>query len=292
MNESWTNLLTYPVVIEGAEDKLGKWETIYTAETQEQFEFQINSYKFPVYPFMRIRDTSGQTFEVSQSQLLDYNEKAAVHTNERTEPLKAFLKSAPENALEIARELLKGAIAAKHFHIQPKSKLALGHPNLHAILLHEFPDSVVCKILVDDGFITETEPVVTLWKNKEALFGITPESLNVEVAAFLCLLCASVVRDFWVLEERAAQRTYQKRTEKTRERVGTGKDRKLVITKDYTFIPRFQYDLSSYQKHPRSISHQARVTLSPHLETERESGGTRGGIWDTGQRGSDVCAST
>lgn len=52
---------------------------------------------------------------------------------------------------------------------------------------------------------------------------------------------------------------------RTRQREGTGKDRKLVITKDHTFIPRFQYDLSSYQNHPRVISHQARVTLSPHL---------------------------
>ena len=73
------------------------------------------------------------------------------------------------------------------------------------------------------------------------------------------------VRDFWVIEERAAERAYQKITEKTRERQGTGKDRKLVITKDYTFIPRFQYDLSAYQKHPSAVSHQARVTLSPHL---------------------------
>ena len=63
----------------------------------------------------------------------------------------------------------------------------------------------------------------------------------------------------------AAQRTYQKRTEKTRKREGTGKDRKLVVTKDYIFIPRFQYDLNAYQKHPRTVSHQARVTLSPHL---------------------------
>ena len=265
MQQSWVDFLTFPVVIEGAEDKIGTWEKVYTAETQDQFEFQINSYKFPVFPFMRIRDADGQTFEVSQSQLLDYNEKAATRTNQKTEPLKAFLKSAPEKALETAHELLKGAIAAKHFHIQPKSKLVLGHPNLHAILLHEFSDSVVCKILVDDGAITETEPSVTLWKDKAKPFGITPESLNREVSAFLCLLCASVVRDFWVLEERAAQRSYQKRTEKTRERVGTGKDRKLVITKDYTFIPRFQYDLASYQNHPRAISHQARVTLSPHL---------------------------
>ena len=121
------------------------------------------------------------------------------------------------------------------------------------------------KILVHEGPITETEPSVTLWKDKSKPFGITPESLNPEVAAFLCLLCACVVRDFWVLEARSARQIYQKNTSKTRNREGTGKARKLVITKDYTFIPRFRYDLASYQKHPRSVSHQARVTLSPHL---------------------------
>ena len=194
--QSWVDILKFPVVIEGTDDKVKPWETVYEAENREQFEFQINSYKFPVHPFMRIRDADGQTFEVSQSQLLDYNEKAAAQTNAKTEPLKAFLRGAPEKALETAHELLKGAIAAKHFHIQPKSTLVLGHPNLHAILLHEFSDSVVCKILVDDGPITETEPSVTLWKDKKKPFGITPESLNAEVSAFLCLLCASVCKGF------------------------------------------------------------------------------------------------
>lgn len=57
---------------------------------------------------------------------------------------------------------------------------------------------------------------------------------------------------------------YQKRTEKRREQQGKGKARKMVIHKDYTFIPRFQYDLSVYQT-TKTVQHQARVTLSPHL---------------------------
>ena len=94
---------------------------------------------------MRIRDGAGKTYEVSQSSLLQFNAKTAAMTNQKTEPLKTFLKSAPTQALKTASELLQAAIAAQHFHIQPKSRLVLDHPNLHAILFHEFPDSVVCK---------------------------------------------------------------------------------------------------------------------------------------------------
>ena len=37
---SWASLLTYPVVIEGRDTKVGKWELVYEAETQEVFEFR------------------------------------------------------------------------------------------------------------------------------------------------------------------------------------------------------------------------------------------------------------
>ena len=90
MNESWVDILKFPVVIEGAENEASGWEVVYTAEKREQFEFQINSYKFPVFPLMRIRDASGQTFEVSQSQLLDYNEKASARTNEENRTLESI----------------------------------------------------------------------------------------------------------------------------------------------------------------------------------------------------------
>ena len=157
-------------------------------------------------------------------------------------------------------------MAAKHFVIPPRSHVLIDHPNLHHVRLVEFEDSVVCRIHVNDTEPDETEPSVTIWKLKDPVeFSITPNGLDVDVGAFLVILCASIVRDFWVLETRTKQRTYQRRTEKTRKREGTGKDRKLVVEKDYVFIPRFEYNLSSYQSQPRSVSHQVRVTLSPHL---------------------------
>ena len=264
MQKSWVDVLNFPVTIEGREDTIVPWIPIFQAETREIFEFRINSFKFPVYPYMRIRTADGETFEVSQESLLDFNEKAAAETKRKTEPLKAFLTSAPEAALETARELVQAGLAARRFLIAPNSRVTLHHPNLHAILMHEFEDSVVCKILVDDSPITETEPAVTLWHDIEKGFGITPDSLDAEVSAFLILLCASIVRDFWVIEERTRGRVYQKRTEKKRERQGTGKDRKLIVEKTYIFLPRFRYTLDSNLSQSK-ISHEVRVRLSPHL---------------------------
>ena len=85
--QNWSNMLTFPVIFEGAEDKMGKWHIIYEAETQEEFDFKIHSYKFPVYPFMRVRDATGETFEVSQSRLMHFNATAAAKTNEKGRPL-------------------------------------------------------------------------------------------------------------------------------------------------------------------------------------------------------------
>ena len=79
-----------------------------------------------------------------------------------------------------------------------------------------------------------------------------------------CSALPSIVRDFWVLEERTRAQVYQKHTKKNRKREGKGKARKLVITKDYVFIPRAAYDLSAYQT-TKTVQHQTRVTLSPHL---------------------------
>jgi hypothetical protein len=38
----------------------------------------------------------------------------------------------------------------------------------------------------------------------------------------------------------------------------------MIVEKDYTFIPRFSYDLSVYQT-TKTVQYQARVMLSPHL---------------------------
>ena len=92
----------------------------------------------------------------------------------------------------------------------------------------------------------------------------TPEEVHHNIKGFLILLCASIIRDFWVLETRTQKQQYTRHTEKTRERTGRGKQRKLKVTKNYTYIPRFKYDLETYEVN-KTIQHQTRAKLSPHL---------------------------
>ena len=257
--------IAFPVVFEGKAHEIQKhWTHIATYETRADMEFRMSAYLMPCMPFMRARDANGEIFEVSQEQLMNFHEVTTSHNQKVLEPLRAFAKAAPQEALKTAAELVRGGLSAKHFHISPNSCVQLHHPNLHAIEFAEFEDIVIGKLLVD-GEKNETEPTVIIHKSPEINFGVSPEELRLDIKSFLILLVAAITRDFWVLEARAAARTYQRRTEKERKRVGTGKDRKRVVEKTHIFIPRFQYDLASYQKHPRVVSTQARVTLSPHL---------------------------
>lgn len=263
--KDWLTSLKPPITIEGRETDTD-WQAIYTAATLEDFEFQLSSYQLPVYPVMRIRDADGHTFEVKQSDLLKYNADAIARTQAKIQPLQNFTHAAPADALKIALELIRGARVSQHFTIPPRAQVHLHHPALHHVVLMELEASVVCRIHVDDAEPDDSEPTVTLWKaHPDGHFSVTPEAIDAGIQAFLILLCAAIVRDFWVLEPHTRQRAYRTRTEKKRERKGTGKDRKLVVSKDYIFLPRFQYNLAAYQDRPRTIAQQTRVTLSPHL---------------------------
>ena len=208
------------------------------------------------------------------SEVVEHNEEYEARAAQALAPLDAFVRSAPERAAEIADELITAGLRSQHFTITPRSQVLLSHPNLHSLTLHEFDDCVVCRVHVNDEPLTDFEPIVTVWKTEigsmvnsqilDARFSFSPYNIAEGIQAFLILLVASIVRDFWVLEERARQKVYARRTEKRRERQGKGKGRKLTVIKDYTFIPRFQYDLSQYQT-TKQVQHQARVTLSPHL---------------------------
>ena len=190
------------------------------------------------------------------------------------EPLTAFVKAAPERSAEIADELITAALRSQHFTISSRSQVLLSHPNLHGLILQEFDDCVVCRVHVTDGPADDTEPIVTIWKPEiesvvdpqqlDARFSFAPSEIDKGIQLFLILLCASIVRNFWVLEERTRQTLYQRRTKKRRKREGKGKARKMIVEKDYTFIPRFSYDLSVYQT-TKTVQYQARVMLSPHL---------------------------
>ena len=296
------NLITFPVELQGKLAATGEWESIFLAKTMEDFEYRFSSFAFEMqYSATRIVMADGRTHEQTLEEMIQHNEIVERRSKAQLAPLKTFAQAAPAQAIETAYELIKAAIAAKHFVIPPRSDVMLSHPNLHHIHLIEFDDSVVCRVHVDDREVDDTEASVTIWKenatgelsrkkripailtaervavfHRENLrtldeipfpnFSVNPFTLDSGIQAFLVLLCASIVRDFWMLEERSRQRTYQTRTEKQRRREGTGKARKLVVEKNYIFIPRFEYDLSVYQDKPdKKIQHEVRVTLSPHL---------------------------
>ena len=262
-----SSVLEYPVVVEGCELKFGKWELIYEAKDALDFDFKMNTYKIPAYPFMRARDNAGQIMEMTREQFMEFHEITTKNLLKELEPLRAFVNSTPEEAIATANELVRAGHIAKHFAITPNSVVTLGHPNLHALRVTEIEGSVVCRLQIVEGIATDVEPTVTIWTADDLLgkFTVVPEELDAPIKEFLCLLCAGIVRDFWVLENRTRQRSYQTRKEKKRERVGTGKDRKLTVEKQYTFIPRFQYDLNAYQDRAKQVSYETRVTLSPHL---------------------------
>lgn len=269
--QNWTETLAYPVVIEGRHEWEQDWTTVDTIATQADFEYRIDSFYYPVlFPLMRLRDAQGQVMTVTQQQLLDYDKKAKARVLSETSPLSAFMKSSPAQAMETAQELVQAGIAAKRFLILPSSKVILGHEALYAVQLHEFENSVVCKILVSDKQAHEAECSVTVWKterlvdNEPTWFSMTPDNLPHAVVSFLCLLTATIVRDFWVMEEKSVARAYTRRKEKTRKREGTGKERRLVVEKKYIYLPRCAYQLAT-DRAQTQISREVRVRLSPHL---------------------------
>ena len=269
MIKDWMETIKFPAVIEGKNGD-GEWRHIVKLETIADLSYKMNAYRLPVYDEMRIRDSAETCNSIFRERLYEFNKKATQTAITDTAHLNKFLKSAPEQALQTAGELVKAGLHAKHFHIRDNSKVLLDSPDLHALMFHEFDKMVVCKVLVTDAPITEMEPTITLWKKpikigtEQHAFSTSPDNLDDKVCAFLILLAASIVRDFWVLDERARGRKYEKRTEKTRTRVGQGAERKLVVSKEYIFIPRFRYALAS-NRSASEVSHSVRVRLSPHL---------------------------
>ena len=110
--------------------------------------------------------------------------------------------------------------------------MQIGHPTLDRIELLEYPDSVVALLHTEQGIKLEDTAAVTIYKALEDRFYLVPDTASEQVKAFAYLLCGSVVRDFWVLEERSRGRVYARKTEKKRQRVGHGKERKLVVKKN------------------------------------------------------------
>lgn len=256
--------LKYPVVFEGKVGD-GPWKLCMKAESVADIEFRLMSVAL-IGDRFRITDASGYQWETTCDEIIEKNKSVEDSILTRLKPLEALTSDCDANTVAAAEEIITGAQTSQHFQIPDRSVVQIGHPALDRLELLEYPDSVVVLLHTEPGLKLEDTAAVTIHKALEDRFYFVPDTASEQVKAFAYLLCGSVVRDFWVLEARSRGRVYQKRTEKKRERVGHGKDRKLVVTKDYTFIPRFRYTLEGIgQEIATPEARQVRVSLSPHI---------------------------
>lgn len=287
---SWQDL-EYPVQFE-FQRLDDKWVPFYKANNPEECQYRLSSYGLGTnigFKQIRIIEANGTIcFRHTKAQMDNFNREFRASVKKATQPLKTFVNASPKESIETAIELVTGALASQHFTIPRDSVVKLNHQVIDRITIQEFHDCVISRIHIINDPSDLATPAVTFWKDNTYLefldekgpyvipefpcqpkmdgpgFAFTPYEVHNDIKGFLILLCAAIIRDFWVLEERSASRAYIKHTKKTRERKGRGKDRKLEIKKDYTFIPRFQYNLESYKVN-KTIQHQTRVSLSPHL---------------------------
>ena len=304
---TWENL-TYPIRFE-YENMNGKWHCFYEAKNANECRYRLSSFGLSTeadFKRIRIVDRTGDAFfEHTKEEMHYFNEDFRSNVIKTVVPLKAFVNNAPKESIETAIELVTGGLASQHFIIPPDAVVQLQHEIINKITIQEFHDCVICRVHLHSDPHDYATPAITFWKeiNEETLlanydpnvvpeavcqpkkdglgFAFTPFEVHNDIKGFLILLCSAIVRDFWVLENRSASQSYNKRTNKTRQRTGHGKNRKLKVTKDYTFIPRFKYDLESYKVN-KTIQHQTRVTLSPHLVSGHIRQLPEG--WNTGEQ--------
>ena len=202
----------------------------------------------------QIKMRLGEVMQTDDAKLvLDFNDQL----NFLEKELKPLATVAPLDAVGIGKELLEAGLRSQHYIMPPAGvTIETGHPILQTLNLFE-----------DAKFLTaiiNKSPLLISWNKADASYSFLPALFDNEIMGFLLLLVASTARDFWTLEERTRARLYQQRTQKVRRRQGTGKARTLQKEKGYIWLPRFQYDLSKYRT-TKTVQHQIRVTLSPHL---------------------------
>lgn len=279
----WFERLEYPIQFQGETPK-GEWETFFEAQNLEDVEFKLQNYGLGNdYVAMRAVCSDGQIFHHTMEDIVRVESNAERKALNQLKPLGEFINSSPLESVKTATEIMQAAEASQHFTIPNRAVVLINHPALHRIMFVEFDDSVACRIYITPEQV-DSEITITIWKwnhpriieHRNQLdhqlpddfppFAITPKGLPVPVMSFLFLLCSSIVRDFWVLNEISRSQHYKQNTEKVRMRIGKGKDRKLETRKNYTFIPRFKYNIDAYDtKSKTEVKHSVRITLSPSL---------------------------
>ena len=196
----------------------------------------------------------GEVMQTDDAQMiLSFNDQL----NSLESELKPLATVTPLDAVAIGKEILEAGLRSQHFIMPPAGvTIETGHPILQTLSLFEDEKHLTS--------IINKSPLMIIWNKADGSYSFLPALFDNEIMGFLLLLTALTARDFWTLEERTRARFYQQRTQKIRRRQGTGKARVLQKEKGYIWIPRFQYDLSKYQT-TKTVQHQIRVTLSPHL---------------------------
>lgn len=105
--------LKYPVTLEimnaigiftdpdGTEESHGEWNTVFIAENVADLEFRLSAYHRPSYfQRMRLVEADETTHEQSHADVADFNEVFNETAQRELEPLRAFIKAAPERATE------------------------------------------------------------------------------------------------------------------------------------------------------------------------------------------------
>ena len=280
MNDEVWDRFKYPVTFQGREDGSDEWQTFFTADSARDVKWRLRNHGYRGdYAVVRFITADGQEFRHTAAEIERRSRAIVQATQKQLAPLRRFISSAPDDALQTASEIIKSAEMSQHFTIARNSAVIIDKPSLHRLEFNEFDDAVVCKIY-HAPHQTMSETAVTIWRSmnpevKAAMieqgidenappFAFSPDEINDGIKSFLVLLCASIVRDFWVLNERSRREKYIPHTQKHRQREGKGKNRKLTITKTYTFIPRFRYNLDVYKDKPKTqVKHSVRVNLSP-----------------------------
>ena len=275
---SWQNTI-YPVTCE-YQDEDGEWHEFIKLNNYEEAQSAIlfHGVDVPDFTSLRMTEDDGTRTQHTKEELIEIRAISEMETRSQFQKLEQFVTAAPEDASHVALELITGALAAQHFVIPFMARVNIGHESLSHMTIKENAQYVACQIY-EDEVGKSIPPVVTFWKDLEAAeqspeipvkedtdtiaFSFRPFTVPAGVQGFLILLCATIIRDFWVLHEQSRTQQYQKHTKKTRERKGKGKERKLKITKSYTYVPRFEYDFETYKLN-KNVQHNTRRELSPH----------------------------
>mgnify|MGYP001592000379 CR=1 FL=1 len=250
--------LRYPVQLQVRALPNSPWETFRVFQNEQDF-IRFDTEKVPVACAYRYMEGDLRITEVLLASIESYFLEQKNRVDRLSKTLNPFATYSPDKAQEIALELIESGKRAKHFSILPHSHVEFPNSPISHFVLNEIDDNVIVYIYprMHNSFYEQT----LVFSLKTRHFDLDIPDVNVE--SFLFLVCASVIRDFWVRIRVECPDGYHRRSEKIYGREGSGNQRTRIVQKKVTYIPRVEIDFTRYQKE-KKIRHDVRVQLSPH----------------------------